>query len=92
MDATISSSAREDVRLGNIANRSEKGTAFSLIRAETKATNEKTARLRALRLEREASGEPAPEATDLLAARKPKTARATATKRRASTKRAAASA
>lgn len=45
---------RAEMELGNIANRSEKGSAMSLIRAETKAVNDKTARLRALRMEREA--------------------------------------
>ncbi|WP_062014836.1 hypothetical protein [Aureimonas sp. AU4] len=45
---------RAELELGNIANRSEKGSAMSLIRAEAKATGDKTARLRALRMEREA--------------------------------------
>jgi len=46
--------ARAEQELGNIANRAEKGSAMNLIRAEAKATGDKTARLRALRMEREA--------------------------------------
>ena len=54
MDAQTSTQTRENARLGDIANRSEKGTALSLIRAETKARDAKTARLKALRLAQEA--------------------------------------
>lgn len=39
---------------GDISNRAEKGSAMTLIRAETKATNDKTARLRAQRMAHEA--------------------------------------
>lgn len=56
MDAQNSTEHRENARLGDIANRSEKGTALTLIRAETRARDEKTARLKALRLAQEAEG------------------------------------
>jgi len=56
MDAHNSTERRDNARLGDIANRSEKGTALTLIRAETRARDEKTARLKALRLAQEAEG------------------------------------
>ena len=37
MDAHNSTERRDNARLGDIANRSEKGTALTLIRAETRA-------------------------------------------------------
>ncbi|RIY00884.1 transcriptional regulator [Aureimonas flava] len=54
MDMPVRSETLRSSELGDIANRAEKGSAMRLIRAETKATNDKTARLRALRLAREA--------------------------------------
>ena len=54
MDMISTPEQRADARLGDIANRSEKGSALRLIRAEAQATSDKTARLRALRMEREA--------------------------------------
>ncbi len=54
MEAQTLTGHQDKARLGDIANRSEKGTALGLIRAQTKARNEKTARLKALRLQREA--------------------------------------
>lgn len=46
---------RADARLGDIANRSEKGSALGLIRAEAKATSVKTAKLREMRMARDAA-------------------------------------
>jgi len=57
MDMISTPEQRADARLGDIANRSEKGSALRLIRAEAEATSNKTARLRALRMEREAQAE-----------------------------------
>lgn len=54
MDMMPTTQQRADARLGDIANRSEKGSAMRIIAAETKAVNDKTSRLRAMRLEREA--------------------------------------
>ncbi len=54
MDMISTPEQRADARLGDIANRSEKGSALRLIRAEAEATSNKTARLRALRMERDA--------------------------------------
>ncbi|ALN72069.1 MULTISPECIES: hypothetical protein [unclassified Aureimonas] len=91
MDAQTSTQQRENTRLGDIANRSEKGTALTLIRAETKARDEKTARLKAMRLAQEA------EATVLAeqiaaAAPKRKTAKSSTKVAKAAPKRKAASA
>ncbi|WP_102959421.1 hypothetical protein [Mangrovicella endophytica] len=41
---------RADRQFGNIANRSEKGSALGLIKAENDAMHAKTARLKALRM------------------------------------------
>jgi hypothetical protein len=54
MDMPIRSETLRSSERGDIANRAEKGSAMRLISAETKATNDKTTRLRALRLAREA--------------------------------------
>ena len=54
MDMPVRTETVRKNELGDIANRAEKGSAMRLINAETKATNDKTARLRALRLAHEA--------------------------------------
>ena len=90
MDAHNSTEHRENARLGDIANRSEKGTALTLIRAETRARDEKTARLKALRLAQEAEGGAPSEAKTALPLER--ASRATAKKpaaRKASAKKAA---
>lgn len=54
MDMPVRSETLRSSERGDIANRAEKGSAMRMITAETKATNDKTARLKALRLAREA--------------------------------------
>lgn len=54
MDMPVRSETVRSSERGDIANRAEKGSAMRMISAEAKATNDKTTRLRALRLAREA--------------------------------------
>ncbi|WP_279480880.1 hypothetical protein [Aureimonas sp. SK2] len=81
MDMPVRTETVRKNELGDIANRAEKGSAMRLINAETKATNDKTARLRALRLAREAE-EAAAAAAEAAAApvKAPKRVRKTTSK------------
>ncbi len=79
MDAQTSTQTRENARLGDIANRSEKGTALTLIRAETKARDAKTARLKALRLAQEAEVSQNDAAAAAVTVKRAKTVKSTKT-------------
>ncbi|MBB3933902.1 hypothetical protein [Aureimonas phyllosphaerae] len=78
MDMPVRSETPRSSELGDIANRAEKGSAMRMISAEAKATNDKTTRLRALRLAREA--EEAVAAAAIVAAKPVKRTRKAAAK------------
>ncbi len=78
MDMQVRSETLRSSELGDIANRAEKGSAMRMISAQNKATNDKTARLRAMRLAREA--EDAAVAAAEAAAKPAKRVRKTAAK------------
>ncbi|MET0258791.1 MAG: hypothetical protein ABW179_09430 [Methylobacterium sp.] len=75
MDLQRTPAQRADARLGDIANRSEKGSAMGLIQAEAKANSDKTARLRLARQARDAAEAALAAEAPAKPARKPRKAR-----------------